>query len=95
MVSVASLKYSSIKQDVHFENYCPIWSKRDDKAGYALGHCYLLIDKSLPQRILWCSVRSNQDRGSNAYPPEPPSRPNIITSGKKNKKNRATLTLQL
>ncbi len=37
LVSVASLKSSSIGHDVHFINYDPIKSKIDNKAGYALG----------------------------------------------------------
>ena len=34
MVPVSSFKSSSIQHDVHFVNYCPIWSQIDDKAGY-------------------------------------------------------------
>ena len=30
----------------------PIQSKIDDKAGYALGRGYLVIDKALPQWVL-------------------------------------------
>ena len=46
MVSVASVKSSSIQHDVHLVNYGPIYSKIDNKAGYALGRGYLVIDRT-------------------------------------------------
>ena len=51
MVLVASFKSSSIQNDVHFINYGPIYSKIDDKAEYALGRDYLVIDRLLPRRF--------------------------------------------
>ena len=57
MVSIASFKSSSIKPDVHFVNYGPIYFKIDDKAGYDLGRGYLVIDRSLQRRtVTSCSV---------------------------------------
>ena len=50
MVSIASLKSSSIQHDVHLVNYGPILSQIDHKAGYALGRGYLVFDRSLPRR---------------------------------------------
>ncbi len=43
-----TFKSSSIQYDVHLVNYGPVLSKIDDKAGYTLGHGYLIIDKSPP-----------------------------------------------
>lgn len=43
MVSVASFKSTSTQHNVHFINDGPYLSKMDDKAGYALGHGYLVI----------------------------------------------------
>lgn len=47
MVSTTSFKSSSIQHDVHCVNYSPIQHDIDDKAGYALGRSYLVIDKLL------------------------------------------------
>ena len=56
MVSVASFKSSSIQHDVHFVNYGPIYFKIDNKAGYALGRGYLVINRLLPkQPVMSCS----------------------------------------
>lgn len=47
--------------DVHSVSYGPIWSKVGNKAGFALGRGYVVIKKSLSQRVLRFSV---------GYPPE-------------------------
>ena len=62
MVSMARLTFSSIRHDVPCVNDDPIYSKMDDKAGYALCCVYLMIDKSLQWCALRFSVRSNQCR---------------------------------
>ena len=46
MVSLASFECSFTQRDVHFVNHGPIYSKIDDKAGYALGWGYCVLDKS-------------------------------------------------
>lgn len=48
MVSIVSFKCSSTEHYVRFLHDGTFWSKTDDKAGCALGHVYLVIDKSLP-----------------------------------------------
>ena len=55
MVSVASFKSSSTQHDADFINYGPIYFKIEDKAGYALGRGYLVIDRSLPQQAVMSS----------------------------------------
>ena len=65
MVSVSSFKSSSTQHDVHFVNYGPIYFKIDDKAAYALGRGYLVIDGSLPQQaVMSCSAFSSLVIGS-------------------------------
>lgn len=61
MVSLTSYKSLSIRHDFHFVNYDPIYSKKDIKAGYALGCGYLMTDKLLLQYLLGFTSRSNQD----------------------------------
>lgn len=46
-------KSSLMQRDVHFVNYGLIYSKTDDKAGYALGWGYHAIDKLQSQCVLW------------------------------------------
>ena len=56
MASVSSFKSSSTQHDVHFVNYGPIYFKIDNKAGYALGWGYLVIERSLQRRaVMSCS----------------------------------------
>ena len=57
MVSVSSVKSSLTQHDVHLVNYAHIYIKIADKAEYALGRGYLVIDRSLPQRaVMSCSA---------------------------------------
>ena len=60
MTSITSFNSSSVQHDVHLSNYGPIYSKREVKAGNALGWGYLMTNEWLPQNIHRFSVRSNQ-----------------------------------
>ena len=51
MVSIVCFKSSSVQHDVNDVNDGPIYFKIDDKAGYAFRQDYLVIDRSLPQRV--------------------------------------------
>ena len=56
MVSITSFKSCSMQHDVYFVNYGPVYFKIDNKAGYALGRDYLMINRSLPWRdFMSCS----------------------------------------
>ena len=46
MVLISSFKSSSVQHDVNLVNYGPIYFKINDKATYALGRGYLVIDRS-------------------------------------------------
>ena len=62
-----------MQHDDHFVNYGPIYSKTDDKAGYAMGRGYLVIDKSLPRWQRW--LRNHDvDSQSIAYSDKRPSK---------------------
>lgn len=63
-ISILSFESSSIQHDVHCVNYVPLLSKIKDKAGHALGCCYLMVDKAFPLRVPGFSVRYNQDHTS-------------------------------
>ena len=52
MVSVDSFNSSSTQHDVHLVNYDLISLKIEDKAEYALGRGYLVIDRLLPQQAV-------------------------------------------
>ena len=43
-----TLEVSVSKQQI----YGPIWSKIEQKAGYAVGRAYLVIDGSLPRSVI-------------------------------------------
>ena len=60
----------------------PFGGKLDDVAVYGLGHNQLVIDKSLPRRVLGFSVRFNRD----TPPPPPPSEGGHLWLQKKKKK---------
>ena len=58
MVLISSFKVlSSIKHDIYFVNYGPVYFEINDKVGYALGRDYLVIDRLLPWRavVSWSS----------------------------------------
>ena len=50
MVSIASLKPSSMQYDVHLWNFGLPDFIFEDKAGYALGRGYVVIDRLIDQR---------------------------------------------
>ena len=66
----------------------PFGGKLDDVAVYGLGHNQLVIDKSLPRRVLGFSVRFNRD----TPPPPPPSEGGHLWLQKKKKKKKKRLS---